>query len=256
MDDGDIGSGVIDVVSQTEQHPCTTLDVLAVLQRPLIFNTVDLVGKSVVAVVLDDHGPFVSELRSNDVAKRWIHHEEGKRQERKGVEEESLEPRSFGVVFLETLWHDHTVNLWNENQHGERQDVEDVRLVKGGRWHQHKTHHHRDDEGIGDDEPHRSGLGSLLVDVFHGIKRFDAKVGPRAAFLLLRILGPITLHALGLSRRHGRFEVHHEPLGGEQVLEHCGCFLFNRDGFSSDCSSDLFKEGMAHPRDRPGWRSW
>ena len=159
-------------------------------------------------------------------------------------------------MLFEAFRHDHAVDLWNQNHHRQRKDVEHVRFVKRRGGHQNVSHHHGDDEGIEDDQPHGRRVGPFLAVVLHGVERFDAKVSTGPAFFLLGVFCPITFHALGLRRRHGRFEVHHVQTGTEQVLEHIGSESLPMDPSGACLPSDFFKEGRAHRRDRPGWRSW
>ena len=103
------------------------------------------------------------------------------------------------------------MNLGYEDHHGQRQQVEHVRFVKRGRWHEHKAHQARHHKGIRDDQPHGGGVGALLLDVLDGVKGVDAQISPGAVFLLLSGIRVAALAALllGLGCGHRRPKVHH-----------------------------------------------
>ena len=62
MNHRDVRTRIVNVVRQSEEHPCTTDNVLAFFKGPLVFSSIDLVGKGVVSIVFNHDRPFIGQL--------------------------------------------------------------------------------------------------------------------------------------------------------------------------------------------------
>ena len=92
MNHGDLGTRVVDVVSQTKQDPSAADDVFSLFKCPLVFGTVNLVSEREVALVFNHNTPFIGKLRCDNVAKGRVDDQKRKRQEGERVEKASAKP--------------------------------------------------------------------------------------------------------------------------------------------------------------------